>query len=384
MKAIFELARRVEASGPRQARAAVAAFVGNQIFPLVEGRQAVFVFYDGHAADAVYLIHWVFGLESRLPLIQLGATQAWYLPVELPTGGRVEYKYEVHREGGRTLVRDPLNPRRAFDPFGSNSVCPMPGYEEPFWVQPEPGVRPGTMTSFSIDSAVWGDRRDVEVWLPNEYKAHKRYPLLIVHDGRDYLQYASMRTVLENLIQRHEVAPLVVAFTSGHVRNAEYAANPKQADFIALEVLPALQSRFGLSDDPAERGLMGASFGGVTSLFTAWRHPGVFGQLLLQSGSFVFTDVGHHDRGPMFDPIVAFVNALRADPGRVDARIFQSCGTFESLIVFNRSLLPLLRDAGLDVRYREAADGHNWIAWRDQLRAGLTHLFPGHLWMIYD
>ena len=48
---------------------------------------------------------------------------------------------------------------------------------------------------------------------------------------------------------------------------------------------------------------MGASFGAVGGAATAWRHPGVFGRLLLQSGSFAFADIGQHNRGPVFDPV---------------------------------------------------------------------------------
>jgi enterochelin esterase family protein len=139
-----------------------------------------------------------------------------------------------------------------------------------------------------------------------------------------------------------------------------------------------------VTDDPADRGLMGASFGAVSSLFTAWHRPGVFGRLILQSGSFVFTDVGHHGRSELWDPVVEFVNALRLDPARIRARVFLSCGTFEGLIVYNRSIAPLMRAAGLQVRFVESADGHNWIGWRDRLRDGLSWSFPGHLWMTYE
>lgn len=383
MKRIFALARRIEAH-PGQATRALRAFTAGHSFPLVDGDTAIFFFWDPAGVDTVHLVHWVFGLESRQAFLRLGDTAAWYLPLDLPRRARVEYKLEISRGGTRSWIRDPLNDRRAFDPFGSNSVCPMPGYAEPRWATPEDGVRPGTVERVEVASTVWGESRSVDVYLPNEYKRHKRYPLLVCHDGRDYQHYAGMVTVLDNLIQRHEVAPLVVAFTSGVARNDEYAANPRQADFVATELLPALHGAFGLSDDPRDRGLMGASFGAVTSLYTAWQHPGTFGQLLLQSGSFVFTDVGRHDRGPLFDRIVPFVNAVRQDPARIDARLFLSCGTFESLIAYNRALLPLLRDAGLDLTWRESQDGHNWIAWRDQLRAGLSALFPGHLWMTYD
>ncbi|MDX1556627.1 MAG: hypothetical protein R3212_11415, partial [Xanthomonadales bacterium] len=39
---------------------------------------------------------------------------------------------------------------------------------------------------------------------------------------------------------------------------------------------------------------------------------------------------------------------------------------------------------GMDVTFEEARDAHNWENWRDRLRAGLTLLFPGPLWMIYE
>ena len=49
-----------------------------------------------------------------------------------------------------------------------------------------------------------------------------------------------------------------------------------------------------------------------------------------------------------------------------------------------RRAYPDIQAAGLDVRYEEAQDGHNWINWRDRLRSGLSWLFPGHLWMMYE
>jgi enterochelin esterase family protein len=69
---------------------------------------------------------------------------------------------------------------------------------------------------------------------------------------------------------------------------------------------------------------------------------------------------------------------------RVDARLFLSCGTFESRVYYNRSLVPRLRSAGLQLPYAEAWDGHNWTAWRDRLREGRTYLFPGRRRMVYE
>ena len=47
------------------------------------------------------------------------------------------------------------------------------------------------------------------------------------------------------------------------------------------------------------------------------RYPAVFGSLLLQSASLVFTDIGvEHGGGPAFDPVVKFVNRYRAQADR--------------------------------------------------------------------
>ena len=129
---------------------------------------------------------------------------------------------------------------------------------------------------------------------------------------------------------------------------------------------------------------MGASFGAVASLHAAWKYPGVFGRLLLESGSFAFSDIGQHRRTPVFDPVVRFVNEFRRAPGKPAERIYLSCGIYESLIYENRSLVPLLTEAGMQVRYEEARDGHNWENWRDRLQTALTWLLPGPLWMVYE
>ncbi|MBZ0090416.1 MAG: enterochelin esterase, partial [Thermoanaerobaculia bacterium] len=268
--------------------------------------------------------------------------------------------------------------------FGANSVCQGEGYETPDWVEPDEEARAGTLVDFKIKSAVFGDRREVILYLPARMRPSRRYPLIVAHDGVDYLRFASLQVVLDNLIHRLEIPQVIVALTQSRNRMGEYAADPRHAKFLAEELVPEVEKRYPLRDDPASRCLMGASFGAVASLSTAWTYPGRFGRLLLQSGSFAFTDIGESFRGPAFAPIVEFMNEFRENPGHPSERIFQSCGVYESLIYENRSLLPVLQRAGVDVRFVEARDGHNWENWRDRLREGLSWLFPGPLWMVYE
>lgn len=361
---------------------AVDAFLADRQVPIVEGSTVTFLFRG--EADAVYLQHWIYGLSAAVPFERIDGSDLWYLVQEIPVRSRVEYKLEVQQGDRSRLIRDPLNPLLAHDPFGANSVCQGAGYRYPSWAETDPEARPGRLDSLWLDSAALGRREEVQIYLPARFRPTRRYPLLIVHDGLDYLRYSSLQTVLDNLIHRNEVAAMVVALTQSRERLREYAADERHARFLAEELVPRLEADYPLAAGAANRGLMGASFGAVAALSTAWSHPESFGRLLLQSGSFAFTDIGPSRRGPVFEPVVEFVNAFRESPVRLAERLFVSCGVYESLIYENRSIVPLLQQTGMKVRYVEAHDGHNWENWRDRLREGLSYLFPGPLWMIYE
>jgi len=367
--------------GARLSPALVDAFVAGRSFPLVEDRAVTFVF-RGEASD-VQLVHWIHGLESAQSFQRLPGTDLWYFCMDLPRGSRVEYKFAVARGPRRELVLDPLNPHYARDPFGANSVVHGTGYQVPDWTLEEPETRRGELRPFRVTGQSLGDR-EVQVYLPARFRTTRRYPLLVVHDGTDYVRFAGLKTVLDNLVHRQEVPPLVAVLTDAGDRMQEYAADPRHADFLVNDLLPQMEQAFPLVREPGARCLLGASFGAVAALAAAWQHPGTFGRLLLQSGSFAFTDIGGHGMGPAWDPVVEFVNRFRRAPGKPSEKVFVSCGRYEGLIYYNRSMVPLLQDTGMDVRYREANDGHNWENWRDRLREGLSWLFPGPLWMVYE
>jgi len=362
--------------------AAIDAFIEQSSFPLVDEKDVTFVWRG--AAEAVNLRCWVAGLNTAQPLQPLQGTDLWAATIELPKGSRVEYKLEVFRNGHRELIVDPLNPVLAHDPFGANSVCQAWGYERPGWTLEDPAARHGHLETQAIESTAFRERREVSVYVPPRFRRNRRYALLVVHDGVDYLHYASLKTVLDNLLHNLEIPPLIAVLTQSPDRLKEYAGDDRHARFVAAEIPAAIADRYPLIDDVASRALMGASFGGVAALHAAWRHPAAYGRLLLQSGSFAFSDLGRHQRGPVFDPVVRFMNRFREDPGQPAERIYMSCGMYESLIYENRSLLPKLQARGIDVRFEEARDAHNWENWRDRLRNGLSWLLPGPIWMVYE
>lgn len=360
----------------------VEKFVTSRTFPLVEGPYCTFVWRG--AADAVHLRHWIFGLASSQAFEPVAGSDLWFLVLEIPEGSRFEYKIEIQRGAEHELIRDPLNPNLAHDPFGANSVCHADGYATPAWSQADPEARVGRVEQRLIHSAVLGEPRPVSLYFPRRYRESSTYPLLVVHDGHDYLRYAALQTVLDNLIHRLEIPSMVVALIDSPRRIDEYAASTRHAQFLTEELVPQLEQDYALEATPDGRCLLGASLGAVAAFHAATVKPGFFGKLLLQSGGYAFSDIGDHDRGPVFDEVATFVNAFRNAPVAVSRQVFMSCGQYESLIYENRSLVPVLQSSGMDVRYVEARDGHNWENWRDRLREGLSWLFPGPLWMVYE
>jgi enterochelin esterase-like enzyme len=363
--------------------AAVDRFLARQEVPIIEGPRCTFL-YRGEA-DEVFLIHRIFGLPDHLPLRRLLGTDLWYVVIELPEGSRVEYQLEVARGGQRERINDPLNPHLAHSPVGSSSVCYAYGHEIPDWTMFDPEARPGSLADMVVPSRALRRDGQVTLYLPARFRRTARYPLLIVHDGGDYLRYASAKTVLDNLIHRLDMAEVVAAFIYPGERLTEYANSAAHARHLTAELLPRLEAEFPVIAKPSGRCLMGSSFGAVAALSTAYRYPDVYGSLLLQSGSFVFTDIGqNHGGGPAFEPVVRFINRYRAAPRRVANRLFVSCGVYEPLIVPNRSMVPVFEAAGMAVRYVEARDGHSWENWRDRLRDGLSWIFPGPQKFFYE
>jgi enterochelin esterase family protein len=370
------------AGGAAPDEAAISAFLEGREVPLVEGTRVTFLFRG--QADEVRLRHWVYGLTTTGSLHRLPGTDLWYDVLDLPEGSRMEYKYEVVRGRDVEWIHDPLNPHLARDPFGANSVCHGTGYEVPEWTRPDPAAREGSLEDRIFHSHALGGSRRVTLYTPARFRPTRRYPLLLVHDGGDYLAYAGLKTVLDNLIHRLEIPGVVAALMHPPDRMDQYRGSEAHSRFLVEELIPDLERTLPLMGRAEGRCLMGASLGAVASLSTAVRHPDTFGMLLLQSGSFAFSDIGEHGRGPVFDPIADFVNEYRRAPTAVAKKVFVSCGMYESLIYENRSLIPVLERTGMDVRFVEARDGHNWENWRDRLRVGLSWLMPGPLWLVYD
>lgn len=355
---------------------AVDVFLAGQEFPLAEPGMLTFAWRGD--ADHVHLVRWIHAGADRRPFERIDGTDLWLLRLPVEDGGRFEYKLAVGRQGHEVLDLDPLNPARAGDPFGENSVAGTLGYERPEWSLPR-GAPAGRIEQIEVASHAFGESRTVGVYLPAGHDAARAYPLVVVHDGGDFVTYADLPLVLDNLIDERAIPPAIVALIQTRDRLGEYSGSRAHARFVVQELLPALAARWRIAEAPAERVLLGASLGAVASLSTAFRHPGVFGGLVLKSGSFILDTRKLQRRPhPVFHRIARLMRAVGRVPALPGTRAFVSTGELEGLADENRALAEFLRERGVDVLFKSAWDGHHWHNWRDQLRDGLTWVLgPG-------
>jgi enterochelin esterase family protein len=105
-------------------------------------------------------------------------------------------------------------------------VCQGPGYATPDWATFQTETDPGQLVELGVHSLAQGRDNRVSVYLPAGFESAGRYPLLIVHDGGDYLDYASMKIVLDNLIHDKLLTKIIVAFSYPGERLTEYPDDP--------------------------------------------------------------------------------------------------------------------------------------------------------------
>ncbi len=355
--------------------ASLKAFIKSQSFPLVSAGQVTFLWVGD--ALKVSLLRWIHGDVDRSAFSPVPGTPLWLLTMPVTDGGRFEYKLCIQHADNEQWMLDPLNPNKAGDPYGENSVCKTFGYTQPDWSKPQ-GAPAGSIVDLSVTSAVFDEVREEQVYLPANYIEGLSLPLLVIHDGADFVTYADLATSLDNLIHTGLIPPTVVALVQTKDRMGEYARGRRHARYLVSELLPILEKRYALKQQASQRVLLGASLGAVAALSTVFRYPGVFGGVVLQSGSFILDDKKLQGRPhPVFRRVAKLVKAFRRAPELPKLKAFISTGELEGLESENRALARLLEDSGVDVQFKSTWDGHHWHNWRDQLRDGL-------MWVLND
>lgn len=208
-------------------------------------------------------------------------------------------------------------------------------------------------------------------------------PLLLMFDGQnifdDEPSYAGGWHVHREVerLARTVVRPVVVAIDHGHqYRVTELSPFPiagqtgellRLLHWIIAQLLPELTMRYGLSTEPSQRVVGGASLGGLAALYAALRFPNEFGGAIAMSPSLWV------HRG-------AFFKWVEGHPTPPGGRIYLDAGAKEargSMLRSAKRLGSMLLGSGrVQLHFRADPRGqHREADWRRRLLPALRFHF---------
>ncbi len=305
--------------------------------------------------------------ENPQPLTQV-EKGVWEIAFDLPPNAYLEYAF--YDPNARKRFSDPLNKKSVYNGVGGyNHYFYMPEVRPTPWAKLPPGGLRGKITHHTLPAryVTAGKKRRVSLYQP---PMDESVPLLVVYDGPDYLRRGKLATIVDNLIAARRIRPLAIAFlqNGGAARMVEYGQAEPTLAFVMGQVMPFAARELHLLDyqkQPGVHGVMGASMGGLMSVFTALKLPEVFGKAIGQAGAF---ELWGHETTTM--------QMVRHFP-KPDARLWLDCGAMDFLLAPNRKMAALLAEKCYDFTYRENGGAHNYTTWRDACVEGLETLFGG-------
>jgi enterochelin esterase-like enzyme len=167
---------------------------------------------------------------------------------------------------------------------------------------PQPGVPRGALHEYEWNASrvFSGTQRRYWVLVPAQYTGAEPASLMVFQDAEWYLdpdRQARARVVFDNLIHRGEMPLTIGVFIApgepGH-RNVEYDTfSDAYATFLLTDILPTVQSRYSIADDPDQWAIGGGSSGGNCAFTVAWMRPDRFRRVLSFVGSFAQIEGGN-------------------------------------------------------------------------------------------
>lgn len=226
----------------------------------------------------------------------------------------------------------------------------------------------------ALTSKALQDQKEIILSFPPSYRKEKRYPVLLLHDGDDYIRMGRIVTQANPMIDRGELNPFLIVAVPvlKERRNQEYSplGEHYQAhmQFILEELRPFLEANYPADCSPESWVLGGSSLGGTISLHIALTYPQYCKRILSQSGAFL----------PITMEKIRQVDTLTL-------QIYQSIGLDETaipthageldLLAQNREAHRLFVEKQAQVSYTEFAGGHTWRHWQQELPQALQFFF---------
>jgi iron(III)-enterobactin esterase len=259
-------------------------------------------------------------------------------------------------------------------PFGRGSIAEMPDAPVQRWWNEE--LETAEPRKILWDSSSLGNSRDVWIHETVGDSVSSERPLVIVLDGRRWIEEAPLAPVLDAAVRDGVLPPSVCLFVDSidfEVRGRELPCHRPFWEAVVDELLPLAAKEASFTNDSRRTVVSGQSYGGLASLFAAMEFPDRFGLVASQSGSFWWPVMSHGGvRGPLGGRVAEM---LSESSDALPIRVVMNVGIHEGdMAAHNRHVETLLRARGIAVDCSEFDGGHETLCWRGGLVDALVQV----------
>ncbi|MFD2117791.1 alpha/beta hydrolase [Paenibacillus yanchengensis] len=215
--------------------------------------------------------------------------------------------------------------------------------------------------------------RQLRVFLPPGYNDLLSYPIVYCQDGEEFFNFGRIATTATKLILDDGLEPFIIVGVEVNVktRTAEYDPNGDRhknyVSFFGEEVIPFIEQKYAVRNDPTERLLAGDSLGGTVSLHIALSYPTLFHRVLSLSGAFYSSSQQILQSIQSLDWLTVYmIVGLQEDAFETDTGVY-------NFVELNRTTRDLLLARNATVYYEEKDGKHQWGFWQKELPQALTY-----------
>lgn len=328
------------------------------VLPYIEGNNTVYFIYQG-IVQSLNIAGDFTGWTPSMSMTRIEGTNFYYSLAHFEPDARPEYQFIVD---GKWIL-DPGNPRSFKGGMGTNSELRMPAYAVPPEISWYSGILHGSIRDTSFSSKILNNTRPVKIYLPPGYHVQQQYPIIVFHDGIEYVTLANIVNILDYLISRNEMKPVIGVFVPPVDRQNEYSGNQKDeyTDFIVKELMPVIDKKFSTSRDPRNRATFGISAGGNIALFLGMKHPEAFGKIAAQS-----SDV---------QPDISGTFKMSA---HLNLELYLDIGIYDIPFIIPRvnNFISILEEKKYVYQFNVWHEGHSWGNWETHMGLALRQFFP--------
>ncbi|WP_224991877.1 enterochelin esterase [Acinetobacter pittii] len=226
----------------------------------------------------------------------------------------------------------------------------------------------------------WSSRLCQQDYLVDVFISHQStqedLPLIILLDGQIWSRELSIIPDLQHLTVTDKIRPAVYVFVhslNSQQRQRDYGCHDAFCQALVYELIETLLKEYSFISK-TDITLCGQSLGGLCALHSALLFPTIFTSLILQSGSYWWSDFSNSTLGQKYKGNILELLQNLSHPLSKTTQIYISAGTYETDMRDNALQLYQQLQSFNQVSFHSFSGGHDAVNWRTDLLKALQKI----------